>query len=298
MNKNKYYKKLVEPHIYETNWYWHDNKKFIYENNERSYVVRYANTYFTITRKFNTLEEAKMFKEICEKQLLNIKFEKSLKQIKRSTNGNSEYLEYPENILKVLGITPDNYENYYDEIVPTFDERVKQFLNEKELFVINKRFKEKQTLEQIGNILGVTRERIRQIENKAIGKLSSKRYIREIIKDSVKNELIEKEKNDKLYNEIKEKMTYEIALQIVGEQMSYEKALEIVNKKCEGISIANIGFSCRTVNCLQRANIFTLDELLTHSEEDLLKIRNFGRKCIEEVNDFLLKSKLRLKGNK
>ena len=51
----------------------------------------------------------------------------------------------------------------------------------------------------------------------------------------------------------------------------------------------------RSKNCLQREGIHTIGELVQRSEADLLDIRNFGAKSIEDVKDELAKLDLRLK---
>ncbi|MFT3944913.1 MAG: DNA-directed RNA polymerase subunit alpha [Ancrocorticia sp.] len=59
------------------------------------------------------------------------------------------------------------------------------------------------------------------------------------------------------------------------------------------IEILNL--PARSKNCLQREGIHTIGELIQRSEADLLDIRNFGAKSIEDVKDELAKLDLRLK---
>ncbi len=49
------------------------------------------------------------------------------------------------------------------------------------------------------------------------------------------------------------------------------------------MSTAEIGLSVRTTNCLEERGIFTVDDLLNCTREDLLSISNFGEKTLEEV---------------
>ena len=49
------------------------------------------------------------------------------------------------------------------------------------------------------------------------------------------------------------------------------------------MSTAEIGLSVRTTNCLEERGIFTVNDLLNCSAEDLLDISNFGEKTLEEV---------------
>jgi hypothetical protein len=48
--------------------------------------------------------------------------------------------------------------------------------------------------------------------------------------------------------------------------------------------IDKLGLSPRTLNCLKRAHIVKVGEVLEMSDEDLLKIRNFGEKSLEELH--------------
>ena len=49
------------------------------------------------------------------------------------------------------------------------------------------------------------------------------------------------------------------------------------------MSTAEIGLSVRTTNCLEERGIFTVNDLLHSTREDLLAISNFGEKTLEEV---------------
>ena len=49
------------------------------------------------------------------------------------------------------------------------------------------------------------------------------------------------------------------------------------------MSTAEIGLSVRTTNCLEERGIFTVEDLLHCTRDDLLAISNFGEKTLEEV---------------
>lgn len=49
------------------------------------------------------------------------------------------------------------------------------------------------------------------------------------------------------------------------------------------MSTAEIGLSVRTTNCLEERGIFTVDDLLHCTRDDLLSISNFGEKTLDEV---------------
>ncbi|MDI6689179.1 MAG: DNA-directed RNA polymerase subunit alpha [Actinomycetota bacterium] len=59
--------------------------------------------------------------------------------------------------------------------------------------------------------------------------------------------------------------------------------------------IEDLDLSVRSYNCLKKQGIHNLEQLLQCTEEDLLNIRNFGAKSIEEVKDKLAKLNLSLK---
>ena len=50
-------------------------------------------------------------------------------------------------------------------------------------------------------------------------------------------------------------------------------------------TIEELDFSVRAYNCLKRANIHTLQDLVNMSENDMMKIRNLGKKSLKEVLD-------------
>lgn len=61
--------------------------------------------------------------------------------------------------------------------------------------------------------------------------------------------------------------------------------------------IEELDFSVRTYNCLKKANILTIGELVQLNERGLLGIRNFGRKSLNEVKDKLVLLGLNLKSS-
>ncbi len=65
-------------------------------------------------------------------------------------------------------------------------------------------------------------------------------------------------------------------------------APEVTNDNAElDKQIEDLDLSVRSYNCLKRAGIHSVRQLVEFSENDLLNIRNFGAKSIEEVKDKL-----------
>ena len=58
---------------------------------------------------------------------------------------------------------------------------------------------------------------------------------------------------------------------------------DIGKEKVLEMTIEELDLSVRSFNCLKRAGINTVDDLTNKSEEDMMKVRNLGRKSLEEV---------------
>jgi DNA-directed RNA polymerase subunit alpha len=53
------------------------------------------------------------------------------------------------------------------------------------------------------------------------------------------------------------------------------------------MTIEELDLSVRSYNCLKRAGINTVEELIRKSEEEMMKVRNLGKKSLEEVQNKL-----------
>jgi DNA-directed RNA polymerase subunit alpha len=53
------------------------------------------------------------------------------------------------------------------------------------------------------------------------------------------------------------------------------------------MTIEELDLSVRSYNCLKRAGINSVEELTRKTEEDMMKVRNLGRKSLEEVKQKL-----------
>ena len=49
------------------------------------------------------------------------------------------------------------------------------------------------------------------------------------------------------------------------------------------MTIEELDLSVRSFNCLKRAGINTVEDLINKSEDEMMKVRNLGRKSLEEV---------------
>ncbi len=68
---------------------------------------------------------------------------------------------------------------------------------------------------------------------------------------------------------------YDTEIMVVKDDNGKEKVLEM--------TIEELDLSVRSFNCLKRAGINTVEDLINKSEEDMMKVRNLGRKSLDEV---------------
>ena len=81
-----------------------------------------------------------------------------------------------------------------------------------------------------------------------------------------------------------------------AEEVMVEKANTERDKALE-MNIDELELSVRSFNCLKRAGINTVEELCNHTPEDMMKVRNLGRKSLEEVLAKLKELGLELKNS-
>ncbi|MCI6837021.1 MAG: DNA-directed RNA polymerase subunit alpha [Eubacteriales bacterium] len=84
--------------------------------------------------------------------------------------------------------------------------------------------------------------------------------------------------------------------QVQGVEILVEKE-ESKKEKILEMNIEDLDLSVRSYNCLKRAGINTVDELVQRDEDEMMKVRNLGRKSLEEVQQKLAQLGLSLRTN-
>ena len=84
--------------------------------------------------------------------------------------------------------------------------------------------------------------------------------------------------------------------QVQGVEILVEKEESKKDKILE-MNIEDLDLSVRSYNCLKRAGINTVDELVQRDEDEMMKVRNLGRKSLEEVQQKLAQLGLSLRTN-
>lgn len=191
--------------------------------------------------------------------------------------------KYEHQIKDINSVYPLNLINdIYDEFDGDWDYSVKQIkkvmherLTDRELTVLELRNGRNMTLEDVGKEFGVTGERIRQVEQKAIRKLrhpaNLKRMSVVAYEDYAK---LEAENQD-----LKNKLEY----------VEKNALPEYEEKKIEETRIEDLELSVRSFNCLKRVGIRTVGDIVNFSKtRGLEKCRSLGRKSLQEIADKLV----------
>ena len=81
-----------------------------------------------------------------------------------------------------------------------------------------------------------------------------------------------------------------LAAKVLSEHLSLFKKIDVMVEKEDDekekvleMSIDELELSVRSYNCLKRAGINTVEELCNKTSDDMMKVRNLGRKSLEEV---------------
>lgn len=173
--------------------------------------------------------------------------------------------------------------NLYLVHVPSFLELFNSArLTPREKKVIEMRFVNFCILDDCAREFDVTRERIRQIEFRAIRKLSHP-----LRNDNYKmvsiNEYRELEHKFELAN-VSLSEAYKKIEQYKDELLDDSiDTIVYADAPYERVKIDELDLSIRSFNCLARRNIKYIDELANLHLEDLMKIRNLGKRSLNEI---------------
>ena len=178
------------------------------------------------------------------------------------------------------------------------------WLDEREQQIVLGFFKDEKTLQKLGQEHFITRERVRQIIARSVEKLD---YINNTVKwfydDDKEIEDLINAKNYKVQELTNQLMKLEEITEgiyrflendnvTMGEIKGFLEDKEVDKLT---IKIYDLDLTVRTHNCLHRNSIENVGQLIQYSESDLLKIRNFGKKCLVELKEKLDHLNLKLK---
>lgn len=172
------------------------------------------------------------------------------------------------------------------------EEVMTQHLTERENKILQMRYEWGMSLEEVGKELGVTRERIRQVEARAIRKLKHQ-YYKGTIRCVPESELREAQGEADHYKEQAEYLQAELdkIRNITPEQRTEaEKKGTFLET-----SIDELDLSVRSYKCCKRAGINTLGDLCGKTYTEMQKVRNLGKKSLQEIENKMNEYGLRFK---
>ncbi len=74
---------------------------------------------------------------------------------------------------------------------------------------------------------------------------------------------------------------------IAQDMNMYKEETPVEENKFEDTPVEDLDLSVRSFNCLKRAGITTVGELIQKTEDEMMKVRNLGKKSLKEVKDKL-----------
>jgi DNA-binding CsgD family transcriptional regulator len=184
---------------------------------------------------------------------------------------------YPFNLAKdILGSVTEAIKIYVPGLYGAM-----ATLSEREADVLRRRYQDKLTLKAVGQIQEVTPERIRQLEAKAIRKLRHPSRVNMFMAVPLTEHqalATEHQKMSRAYDLLAR------ALKIAVERPSEPEITELAKMvNVKSTPLEELDFSVRTYNCLRRAGINTLGEIVSKTSDELAKIRNLGRHSLNEI---------------
>lgn len=168
-------------------------------------------------------------------------------------------------------------------------------LTERETNILEKRFLGKMSLKGCGELYGITRERIRQIEAKAIRKLRHPSKVKLFIGVPLVELQDAQEEYQKLLRE--HEMLTKAFEQRPTKDPDNNRILVATGRLIATMQtpISDLDLSTRSYNCLRRAGVETIRDIVEMTDNELCRIRNLGRKCQEEIKSMLREYGLELR---
>ena len=199
--------------------------------------------------------------------------------------------DFPENLAAAIGLGDDEEDLLKIEPVSTITMLAVMEvarLSEREVKVLMFRYRDRLELYGTGKQFGVTRERIRQIEAKALRKMRGRKACREILQKGFyqwTQEQIRQRADAIVEERIKQFKTQWLIDHPEPEYVAGDPVDPEINERASKMqmTIEELDLSVRSYNCLKRANINTVGDLVKRSYDNMMCVRNLGRKSLEEI---------------
>jgi len=186
-----------------------------------------------------------------------------------------EFLEL-DNLKSIL--TEEIQKGYHEEIEFGMSNLVgKKCTVGKKYTVLKEKYINGKSNEEISKIVGVSVSRVHQLLIGGLRGIKNSKRLKNIYFNQDVSVVLPSSKSFSCVMKFLKSEKDKIAV------CSEEDYIRNVQPLLKGLFIENLGLSQRSKNCLLRGGISSLDCLLSYSREDLLKIRNLGKGCTEEV---------------
>lgn len=238
------------------------NITFISSEKARKYRVKKMVNGKTRVRTFRTLEEAKTYLSDIKKNMVIFGF------------------MFPETLIESLDFDERADISYIENHIEENLDLALKTIPERSANIFKLAYKYGYTAKAIGLKEGITGERVNQIVRKTLRRLrlpqrkNILQYGQEYFNLQENVESLKVELRKKI-DELKYKIENHESIEIEKDDLvEYSK-------------IEHLDLSVRSYNCLKRAGINTVGELTQKTEEEMMRVRNLGRKSLKEIKDKL-----------
>lgn len=194
--------------------------------------------------------------------------------------------KWPMNLLKIIKPNDEYIYRTEDELLRLNENLsyvLKETMTDREREVIYFRFYSGMTLDALAKRYNLTKERIRQIVQKAIRKLHHPTRIKLIFEGKDIYDEMEKMRHDLNLAKVN------LASDLSNLNIKRAKIREIteIQDAIDGLKINEMDLSVRTYNCLMRAGIRCAHDLEMMTTDEVIKIRNLGRRSFNELTAYM-----------
>lgn len=265
------------------------NIRYVEEND--TYYVQFSFRDVSHLKSFPTLEDARSYRDAINAEKLRVKTQEVIEEIRKHDKEeiNRSKDVYPYNALESAGISDIQVP---PDLVGCFSEVLIARCTEKERQCIELFYRDRKTLLQIGEHYNLSRERIRQIIVKGLKKIKYFIYRYETLKKEEQRKIEERQREEKLQQQREELIEAFREKGIITEDIAVyfgEPQFEATpSYNASSLVIEDLDLSVRSYNCLRRAGIRTVSELINKTENEVYHIRNLGKKSLKEIKEKLI----------
>lgn len=181
-------------------------------------------------------------------------------------------------------------------------------LSDREADILRYRYRQSKTYDDLMPVFDLSRERIRQIEAKALRKMRKEScrkllmmgltgWLDNLIQEKAKrigrrmvNELL-KERLDEAEAMMQEREAEKLRLAMEDEEVRQAGG----KTHLDSIKIEELELTVRSFNALKRSSINTVGDITEKTYKELMKVRNLGKKSLDEIVQKITEMGLRLK---